>query len=53
MTFDGYDVRDDPSQFAQPDRYRLAGHVPSAIHVANNIRYGKPDATDEEVIEAG
>lgn len=53
VTFDGYDVRD-------VTRHSLRSQIGIVLQdtflfsdtVANNIRYGKPDATDEEVIEA-
>jgi len=53
MLIDGVDVRD----MRQEDLWRLVGVVPQRAYlfsgtVATNVRYGAPDATDEEVWRA-
>ncbi len=37
---------------ARPHRNGTAGRVSFAENIMENIRYGRPDATDEEVVEA-
>ncbi|MHA7132746.1 ABC transporter ATP-binding protein [Oerskovia turbata] len=53
VRIDGHDVRD----LALQDLWSLIGYVPQKAYlfsgsVADNVRYGKEDATDEEVWEA-
>lgn len=54
ITLDGHDLRDlDPSWL----RERVIGYINQEpvlfnTSIIENIRYGKPDATDEEIIEA-
>lgn len=53
VTIDGYDVRDVTAQsLRQQIGMVLQDTFLFSDTVMNNIRYGRPDATDEEVIEA-
>ena len=50
---DGHDLRDDrAARVPPPARRRAAGSVPLRGTIADNIRFAKPDATDEEVAAA-
>lgn len=53
ITVDGYDVRD----LTQESLHRSIGMIQQDVYmfagtIRDNIRYGRPDATDEEIIEA-
>ena len=53
MTIDGADARRDAGEPAPPDRRGLAGPFLFSDTVTNNIRYGRPEATEAEVMGGG
>ena len=52
MLIDGVDIADCSSRRCAQDRLRAAGHGPFPRTVRENIAYGRPDATEEEIIAA-
>ena len=53
VTIDGVDVRDLTLRLARRHRRRrLAGDLPLPRHVRENLRFARPDATDEEIEDA-